>query len=429
MRSLKLLLALYLPCLGALAQTATATPTDNAHATDTGTAQASSAPQSEQQSSLYLEAMQALAEGRKRDASQRLKKMTELEPRHAGAWLDLALIQCELGNGAETERLFKEILARFDPPQEIRDIIAKRRLLGCNAPRWRWNWSAGITRGYEQNVNQGASQPTYSIGSGSNSVELPLSSDFLPKADHYTVLNADAHLDLDDNGRLLQLQWSARRNDLLHQYDNGQLFIGLEQPWRLGDWRLQGSAWFGVMGLGGVLYQKQSQLQLRATVPWRLPPEWQFNLALSASHLHYLTLTNFDANTQELRAQLQYRKEERSAQASLTWLNDHATADRPGGQRHGWLAQASARERLFGNVSGEAAWSHQFWRGSSAYSPGVIEQVRQQNMQTLRLALHWPQGERHAWQLEWRAVRNRENISIFQYNNRQLQLSWQWYSE
>jgi hypothetical protein len=23
-------------------------------------------------------------------------------------------------------------------------------------------------------------------------------------------------------------------------------------------------------------------------------------------------------------------------------------------------------------------------------------------------------------------VRNRENISIFEYNNRQLQLSWQW---
>jgi hypothetical protein len=29
-------------------------------------------------------------------------------------------------------------------------------------------------------------------------------------------------------------------------------------------------------------------------------------------------------------------------------------------------------------------------------------------------------------QLEWRQVRNRENISIFQYDAHQIQLSWRW---
>jgi hypothetical protein len=44
----------------------------------------------------------------------------------------------------------------------------------------------------------------------------------------------------------------------------------------------------------------------------------------------------------------------------------------------------------------------------------------------LRASLAYPIGKHQALQVEARAVRNRENISIFQYNNRQLQLSWQW---
>jgi hypothetical protein len=37
-----------------------------------------------------------------------------------------------------------------------------------------------------------------------------------------------------------------------------------------------------------------------------------------------------------------------------------------------------------------------------------------------------PFRDHHALQLEWRRVKNNENISLFQYNSRLLQLSWQW---
>jgi hypothetical protein len=44
----------------------------------------------------------------------------------------------------------------------------------------------------------------------------------------------------------------------------------------------------------------------------------------------------------------------------------------------------------------------------------------------LRGTLTYRIDKQHSLQLEARAVRNRENIEIFQYNNRQLQLSWVW---
>lgn len=55
--------------------------------------------------------------------------------------------------------------------------------------------------------------------------------------------------------------------------------------------------------------------------------------------------------------------------------------------------------------------------------------MRAQRTQVARASLTYRIGKRQSVVLEARAVRNRENISIFQYNNRQLQLSWQWHTQ
>ncbi len=75
----------------------------------------------------------------------------------------------------------------------------------------------------------------------------------------------------------------------------------------------------------------------------------------------------------------------------------------------------------------ELAYTRQTWDSASAYSPELlIDQVRAQRTQVVRASLTYQMAKRQNVVLEARAVRNRENISIFQYNNRQLQLSWQW---
>ncbi|WP_311965797.1 hypothetical protein, partial [Acinetobacter baumannii] len=85
-----------------------------------------------------------------------------------------------------------------------------------------------------------------------------------------------------------------------------------------------------------------------------------------------------------------------------------------------------ARRALWREVSGELSYSYQSWRSSQAYAPGLINTVRDQDTRVARAVLSWPIARNQWLRLETRVVRNRENISIFQYDNRQIQLSWQW---
>ena len=382
-----------------------------------GTAPSGAAPE------LYKDALQSIAEGRKNDAYQALTRVIEKEPLHAGAWLDLALIQCGLGHADEAERLFAAIETRFNPPQGILELIAAAREQGCS---WHPHSSASLVlgRGIDQNVNQGASDPRFVVDGDGHHVDLL--PEFLPQHDQYTALSAEFLRDVTPNGSIGFVQYQARHNDRLHQFDSASVFAGVETPWRFGRWTARGTGMLGAVTLGGALYERQEQLQLRVGPPLPLPGSTQFTLLGGLTHTDYLTLSNFNSNTYELRGQFTYRNEERYANASVGYLFDHAEAARPGGSRHGWLANLSARQRFDERWTGELGYTRQSWDSASAYSPGLIDEVRSQLTQVLRATLSYPVGKNQTVQVELRQVRNRENISIFQYNNRQLQLSWQW---
>jgi len=374
---------------------------------------------------LYRQALQSISEGRKNDASETLRRVIEQEPLHAGAWLDLALIQCSLGHAEEAERLFATILERFNPPPGILELIADTRAAGCASWKPFSQASFSFGRGIDQNVNQGASSSTYISNQAGVPVELPLTDDFLPKHDQYTLVTADYLSDLNANGTTGYVQFQSRRYDRLGHYNSSSLFFGVDTPWRFGSWTLHGSANLGLITLGTQLYQRQTQLQARLGPPLPLPGSMQFSVVAGLTRADYLTLSNFDSNTAELRGQFNYRGEEDSASASLGYQNDHALSSRPGGDRQGWLSTAQWRHQ-FGETAGELAYTRQNWRGSSFYSPGFINTVRDQTTQVLRATMTWPLTRTQSVQLEGRAVHNRENISIFQYNDRQLQLSWVW---
>ena len=378
------------------------------------------------QQDLYLQALQALADGRQKDASDTLMQMIDQAPEHAGAWLDLAIIQCELGHAQEAERLFQAIEARFSPPQGILEVIASYRTRGCQEWRSHSQTSFMLARGMDNNVNQGANNPNFSIGSGDTRIDLQLLPEFLPQADRYTFLSGEYSRDLSANGSVGFVQLQARRNDVLTNYDTTALTAGLEHPWRIGDWAVRGTGMLSLLTLGGRLYQKQNQLRAQITPPLQLPEKIEFSVATGVAHVQYPTLTNFDANVWDLRGLLTYGTAQSRAQASLGYLADNALQGRPGGNRKGWFASLQDRFRITDDVFADLGWTRQTWLGQSAYSPGVIDQTRYQVTQVLHAKLIVPVATHQAVQLEWRGVRNDENISLFQYNSRLLQLSWQW---
>lgn len=372
----------------------------------------------------YQEALQSLSEGRKNDALKQFQRAIDEEPMHAGAMLEIALIQCSMGNISEAERLFLEIELRFSPPPGIIELITTERRTGCHGRPALSSSSFIFGRGFDQNVNQGATNPYYSNVQG----ELMLLTDFLPKSDQYSLLGADYMREITPNGSIGFAQFQSRRNDTLRQYDSNSLYLGVESPYRLGRWTARSTAMLGLTTLGGSLYQRQAQLQARIVPPLPLPDSLQFTLMGGITHIQHVTLANFDANTFELRGQLSYRKDDLYGNASLAYVQDRAVSDRPGGDRRGMALNLLGRRLLWASCIGEMAYVYQKWDSELPYAPGMINEVRHQATHVMRGTLIYPLGKNQALQLEARFVRNNKDISLFQYNNRQLQLSYQWQS-
>lgn len=383
----------------------------------------SAAPGTAQEPDFYMDALQAISEGRRDDASALLSRMMARGARNAGEWLDLGMLQCALGHAAEAEQLFREIETTLKPPRSLQSVIDDQRRQGCSAWKRQQQWGIGLARGYDHNVNQGASNPNYGIADGD---QLTLAPDYLPKADHYSTVTLDYVSDLTENGDLGYVQLYGRRND--HEFDHNtiSLFAGADHPWRWGRWRLRGIGLVGALTLGGQLYQTQTQAQLRVVPPLPLPRNMELALQAGLTHLKYHTLTNFDSNSSELRTILSHRTDNRYLQASAGVMRDHAIDERPGGDRSGWSFNLSGRSALGHGLEAELEWNALHWDGQQLYSPGLIDTVRRQNTRSLRASLSYAVTPNSALQLEWRKVNNKENISIFQYDNRILQLSWRW---
>lgn len=379
------------------------------------------------QDELYLQAMRALAEGRADQATDLLMRFLEKEPQHAGAWLDLAISQCELGHGVEAERLFTEIEQRFAPPPGIVEVIASYRQRGCipvTGKQERVSFS--VARGYDNNVNQGASNPFFSTGSGDNYTEWTLTSEFLPKPDQFVLATADYSRNLNDKGLLGFAQVRTRRHDDVHSQDTASLLLGLEQQWTLGRWRGRATAALSAMRLDGHYYQRQEQLQLRATPPLALSERLDWSLTAGLSHVTYPTRPNYNGNTLELGSALAYHHRGLHAYGSAGVMTDHGQNQRPGGNRDGWYGTMLLYNTFNDRYSGTLGWTRQSWRGSEFFSPNVIDLVRRQTTRQLSAGLTVAVGARQSVLLEWRAVRNQENISLFQYNSRTVQLTWRW---
>ncbi len=378
------------------------------------------------QPDLYQDAMLSIVDGRLGDAEKTLATLTETEPRHAGAWLDLAMLYCAAGNAAAAEKLFVEIEHRFAPPPPILEVMAYQRKQGCAGAQASQKTTVRLGRGFEGNVNQGAHNPNFSIGSGVNQIDLVLLPSYQPRSDQYTQLSGELVREFSPNGVTGVVQLQSRTYDQLTNFNSTSLFLGVERPWRWGEWGLRAAGSTGLMTLDSQLYLKQTQLQMELLPPLPLPTYWKFGMTGSWSAIDYPTLSGFDAQWWEARGALTYRKDDTWFQMSASAVQDRAMGQRPGGDRVGMFASVQGRMSLGNRVLGEAGFQLQNWQADGVFSPGLIDVRRAQNTSIFRLAATLPIDARQAVILEFKDTQNYENISIFEYRNQSVQLSWQW---
>ncbi|MFZ6745780.1 tetratricopeptide repeat protein [Undibacterium sp. JH2W] len=375
---------------------------------------------------LYMGALKAISEKRHDEAKAMLANLIEKIPQHAGAWLELAMLQCELGNKAEADRLFAKMKQSL-PLSE--DQIHKLDLLQpkeCHIKPPEKHISVSLEVGYDTNVNQGASNPNFMLGSGATQQEIVLLPEYQPKADRYAAIAVNMSKDLSREGTQGFTQLRVRSYDTLTSYNTMALALGIEHPWKWRDFGLKGTAMASALTLGGKLYQKQEIAQLRLTPAINPSSPWRFSTIAAYTNVQYPTLANFDGHTWELRSLASYEAEKFMLQGGLAYLADRAHADRQGGHREGYYANLNVRRQLLQQTELELGWTQQLWRSAAIYSPNLIDVARRQEIQTLKAALNWYVTNNQAIQLEFRMTNNRENISILQYNGKTVQLNWQW---
>ena len=378
---------------------------------------------------LYQQALRLLAQERFDEAREVLQQLLSQHPEHAGAWLDMAVLQCNTGRAAEAKALLDAIESRFKPPPVLLDVINQLRAQGCKRETTTGYARLRVGRGSDSNANQGASNPNFSIGSGDSLVTLVLAPDYVPKPDQFTATSAEFSQVLLPDGTLGFAQLQARRYDNFSQFNLNSLAFGVEHPWRLEQWGLLANGSLGLTTMGGSLYQRQAQLQMQATAPLALPDGWELGIIGGWTDVAYPTLAGFDSQIWESRGLVAYRAKNAFAQASAGYALDKGEAVRPGNDRSGVVVSLLGRMRLASDMVGELGWNYQSWESQQAYSPGLIDERRSQKTSLLRASVSIPIAAQQAVNIELRAVRNRENISLFEYQEKQLQVRWEWHTQ
>ena len=375
---------------------------------------------------LYLEALRAISENRYEDAKTMLTSLIEQLPNHGGALLDLATMQCGLGNKTEAESLFRRLKERFPLSEEQIKTIDQLQEQSCAVKSLPLQISVALERGYDTNVNQGASNPNFSLGSGATQIDLQLLPEYQPRADRFSTITVSAAKEFDANKLTGFTQFRVRNYDDLAAFNTVAIAAGIERPWRIGDVGIRSTGMIGLLTLGNRLYQKQEIVQFRIPPSIQRNQRLQLSLIAGLANVQYPTLTNYDAHTWELRSLLSYDADKWHLQGGVAYLADRAHTDRQGGNREGYYANINARGLIYKQYEAEIGWSRQLWQSAQVYSPGLIDVARRQNTQTLKAGISWPVSDRQTLQLEYRMTNNKENIPILQYSSRLLQLSWQW---
>lgn len=351
----------------------------------------------------------------------------------AGSWLDLALRLCQKGHGALTAQMLHYIEQAFSPPAGVMEVIDLVRRSGCggptpvakdvSAPRSRGSLS--VQRGRDSNVNQGATNELFELGSAFPGVVVSLTPEFLPVGDQFSTLDAGLSFG-QPNDLQGAVQLRFKHYDSQRRFNTGVAIGTLEQGWRCGDGLCTVSGTLGAIGLGTRLYQTLGQAQLSWSIPMGEPPVSQaLTLDASIARQMFSTQPAFDAWLAQARASWRVLLGGVDLlQLSLALGVDEPTAARPGGSRLLTSLGASGTHEFAYQFVLDWNVQRQVTREAEAYSPGLIDETRRPVLQSVVLGLTKPVAASQRLRLELRHTSHRDVVSLFTYRNTGFSLAW-----
>lgn len=398
----------------------------------------------------YRQALRSLSASNYSEAQRLLERITAKTPTHAGAWLDLAILHCQLGQAQRAELIYQKIERELNPPEGILELIRQLRAQPCEF-QLRWVRQAHLALGHSSNVNFAPVDGVIRFASNAPFQELVLDNSFRPRGDLFGLAELQSILPA-NRDNLWSAQWHTvlqyRKHAEVTDYDT--LLLGLGARWsgylshdtysqalrRIGLGAWESSAQIVHMALGGRPYENS----LAATTAlWSQDyrdwldssRRWRWGLEFLASGYQYPDNQRYNALRIDLRLRQQWQ---------ATWKNrlflfglmagkakDHDHHDRPGGQRNGWVGRADLEARWSNQQQSVVNLQQIRMKESEAYNQaffGPISRLPHMEIYTLKHS-YWFSAKDSVY-VQYSYQQAKDTISLFSYKNQTLLFGYQW---
>jgi len=397
----------------------------------------------------YQRAIRSLSSGNYSQAQLLLERITVDVPQHAGAWLDLALLHCQLGEVEKAELIYQRIEQDLQTPASILQVINKMRSQGCKF-ELKWIKQAHAGLGHSSNVNFAPSDGVIRFAGTAPFSELILSPGNRPRSDHFILAEMQTLLPAN-----LKNVWGAQWQGLLqykkYQQESDQniltLAIGARWSGFLGpllknsDSLTSPESWeagfqFNRTHIGSTPYEnslfawatlwsKEQQEWLESKRNWRWGAEWNL------SHYQYLQSSNYDALRFDFKLRQQWKLQTKHALHlfgfSLGPALDRAQSDRPGGDRYGYTGLIEWDARWHPQHQTVAYLQHQSLKDKAPYNTTFFgSQARLPKSTLIVLRQNYRISLEHQIYAQYSRQITKDTINLFSYENQSFILGYSW---
>lgn len=341
--------------------------------------------------------------------------------------IDLVIQHCQAGEAQKAQDMTRAIEDQLSPPPEILALLAQINQTGCKptpqASRDHYTEIA-LAMGLDDNINQGVTASSITLGSALKPITLVLDSDYQPISSTYIAATATRQITT-DNGWVLR--GTAGLRQLPHYSQLNTAGIHLSGRYALQAWGTPSAVLVGLSQswLAGALYRRVPSVEWQSV----LGPENQaWVLSGQIQQLHHETVTTQDARQTTLGATRYYRWESVglfSLGGGL--LYDQAMGQRAGGNRKGETLQAAVQRRIPEGLL-QAQWTYARWASAHDFSPGLVDYRRQNETTQLSLSYQKKLTDGSSIYVEYQRRAAHDNVPLYAHTSNGLVAGWtqQW---
>lgn len=367
---------------------------------------------------LYEEALFALDAGDADRARALLQTVLEHQPDHAGAWLDLALLQCRAGDRRGGKAILDHVQAAYTPPPAIRALIEELAATAC-APARQWRLQSGFALGHDDNVNLGVGQAYTRLMTEAGVLDVLLGPSMQARADSF----AELWVELGRTGLPFRFSAVLRHHAQDSEFDSHQFSLEGWRTWTNARVQTLVRGHYTHTGLGGRPFLDTLGLEVgRHRLGCSVCPSAQIRLGLQ----RFPEYGAYDAAVGELRLGLRFEGESRALRVWTSVQGDHALAARPGGDRYGGGVEFEGLMQLGPRLLLQARTGLNFLRDTLPYSEPLLPWQRHRRLQSYRVELHTPLNRGFTGFAGWYRSASNGNLDFLDFRSDSIRVGLNW---